>query len=76
MGSTYRLVVTGPVPGAVVERIRARIGDVTTRSAAGGTVLEGPIADQAAVRALLDLLWDAGGAVRLLRITERDSADP
>ncbi|MDF2977466.1 MAG: hypothetical protein K0S40_2194 [Actinomycetospora sp.] len=72
MGSTYRLVVTGPVPGAVVERIRARIGEVTTRSTGGGTVLEGPIADQAAVRALLDLLWDAGGAVRLLRVTDGD----
>jgi hypothetical protein len=53
----------------VAELIRVRFGDVTIRSDPGRTVLEGPIADQAAVRALLNLVWDAGGDVRLLRIT-------
>ncbi|WP_211362119.1 hypothetical protein [Pseudonocardia cypriaca] len=51
------------------ELIRARFGDVTIGSAPGLTVLEGLIADQAAARALLNLVWDAGGDVRLLRIT-------
>jgi hypothetical protein len=33
------------------------------------TVLDGPIADQAALRALLTLLWDTGSHVRSLRVT-------
>jgi hypothetical protein len=67
--SRYHLALRGPIPRSVAELIRVRFGDVTIRSDPGRTVLEGLIADQAAVRALLNLVWDAGGDVRLLRIT-------
>ncbi|TQM36857.1 hypothetical protein FB388_4044 [Pseudonocardia cypriaca] len=69
MVSRYHLALRGPLPRSVPELIRARFGDVTIGSAPGLTVLEGLIADQAAARALLNLVWDAGGDVRLLRIT-------
>jgi len=67
--SRYRLALAGPVPRSVMELIRVRFGEVTVRSQHGRTLLEGVIADQAAVRALLNLLWDVGGEVRLLRVT-------
>jgi hypothetical protein len=49
--------------------IRARFGEVTIRSWAGRTALDGVLADQAAVRGLLNLVWDVGGEVRLLRVS-------
>ncbi len=69
MASRYHLALAGPVPAVVAEAIRGRFGDVTVRPDGPQTILEGPIADQAAVRALLTMLWDAGGEVRLLRVT-------
>ena len=71
MTSKYHLALAGPVPRSVMELVRVRFGDVVVRSQPGRTVLEGLIADQAAVRALLNLLWDVGGDVRLLRVTAR-----
>jgi hypothetical protein len=64
----YHLALAGPVPASVVEAIGARFGQVTIRSPAGPARLDGVIVDQAAVRALLNLVWDAGGEVRLLRV--------
>ncbi len=74
MTSRYHLALAGPVPTSVAELIAARFGHVTIRSDPGRsdpgrTVLEGLIADQAAVRALLGLVWDVGGEVRLLRVS-------
>ncbi|MCO1659847.1 hypothetical protein [Pseudonocardia humida] len=68
MVCSYHLVLAGPLPATVAGVIRARLGEVTIRSRAGRTALEGRLADQAAVRALLNLVWDAGGEVRLLRV--------
>ena len=67
--SRYRVALAGPVPGSVTQLIRDRFGDVTIRRYPGRTELEGLIVDQAALRALLNLLWDMGGNVRLLWIT-------
>jgi hypothetical protein len=64
----YHLALAGPLPAAVAGVIRARFGAVTISSAAGRTVLDGVLADQAAVRALLTLVWDVGAEVRLLRV--------
>lgn len=69
MALTYHLVLTGPVPEMLAELVRLRFGDVTIRRDAGQTVLQGLIADQSAIRALLNLLWDLGSDVRLLRVT-------
>jgi hypothetical protein len=72
MARTYRLDLAGPVPGAVADQIRRRFGDVTIRALPPGTVLDGSVADQAALRALLGLLWDVGSEVRLLQVTDDD----
>lgn len=66
--TTFQLALAGPVPGALAERIRDRFGEVRVRPRTGRTVLEGRIADQAAVRALLDLVWDMGCEIRTLQI--------
>ena len=68
MASTFELALAGPVPGVVAEVIRDRFGDVVVRHRLGRTVLEGRIADQTAVRALLDLLWEIGCEVRMLLV--------
>ncbi|WP_369256910.1 hypothetical protein [Geodermatophilus amargosae] len=69
-GWTYRVGLAGPPPVHVVEQIRARFGPVTVAAAGGLRVLEGRIADQPAVRALLTLVWDAGADVRLLLLSD------
>lgn len=68
MVSTYQLALEGSVPAVVAELIGVRFGEVTVRTGRGRTTLEGQIADQAAVRALLSLVWDMGCEVRLLRV--------
>lgn len=68
MTCRYHLALAGPLPASVAGVIRARFGEVTIRSGPGRTALDGLLADQAAVRALLELVWDVGGEVRLLRV--------
>jgi hypothetical protein len=53
----------------VAEVIRVRFGEVAVRSSVDRTALDGLVADQAAVRALLTLVWDVGGEIRLLRVS-------
>lgn len=65
----YHLALAGPLPATVTEVIRVRFGEVTIRSSADRTALDGMLADQAAVRALLTLVWDVGGEIRLLRVS-------
>lgn len=65
----YHLALAGPLPATVTEVIRVRFGEVTIRSSADRTALDGLLADQAAVRALLTLVWDVGGEIRLLRVS-------
>jgi hypothetical protein len=52
------LTVRGPVPGSLTDTIRTRFDRVSL-----DTVLVVDDVDQAAVRALLTLLWDAGHEV-------------
>lgn len=74
MSTRFELRVAGRLPASVGERIRDRFGPVALGTGPCGTVLEGLISDPAAVRALVDLVWDAGGDVRLLRLTTIDVA--
>jgi hypothetical protein len=67
-----RVDLAGPLPASRVELIQSRFGDITPRLSAGMTILEGPVADQSALRALLNLLWDAGSEVRAFRVTKID----
>ena len=68
MESRYHVVLAGPIPAWVAESILSRFGDLDMPTSLGGTVLDGFIADQSALRALLNLLWDAGGDIRLVSI--------
>ena len=68
MACRYHLALAGPLPATVAEVIRVRFGEVAIRSSADPTALDGLLADQAAVRALLTLVWDVGGEIRLLRV--------
>ena len=65
----YHLALGGPLPATVADVIRVRFGEVAIRSSADPTALDGLLADQAAVRALLTLVWDVGGEIRLLRVS-------
>ncbi len=65
----YHLFLAGPLPATVAEVIRVRFGEVAIRSSADRRALDGLLADQAAVRALLTLVWDVGGEIRLLRVS-------
>jgi hypothetical protein len=65
------LTVRGPVAGSVVEVIRSRFELAWARGCDGRTVvlaLDG--VDQAAIRALLVLLWDSGHEVLALSTGE------
>lgn len=61
-GRRCELTVRGPVAGSVVAAMRARF-DVESVAASGHTVLTVGRADQAALRALMIMLWDSGHEV-------------
>ena len=67
-----RVDLAGRIPAARVELIRSRFGDMSLRTSRERTVLEGPVADQSAVRALLNLLWDTGSDIRSVRVITTD----
>ncbi len=69
MESSFELALTSALPGTAADVIRDRFGEIAIHQRPGRTVLEGWIADQAAVRALLGLLWDMGCEVSSLRVT-------
>lgn len=56
------LTVRGPVAGSVLAAVRARF-DMEAASTSDRTVLTVGGADQAAVRALMIMLWDSGHEV-------------
>ena len=62
----YRLEVHGPLPRAAQEELRRRFGEVEVQSEQTWTVVSGLTVDQAALRAVLSLLWDLGSEVRLV----------
>jgi hypothetical protein len=72
VASMCRVDLAGRIPAARVELIRSRFGDMSLRTSGERTVLKGPVADQSAVRALLNLLWDTGSDIRSLRVTTVD----
>ena len=58
--------VRGPLPRAAQEELGRRFGDVEVQSEETWTVVSGLTVDQAALRAVLSLLWDLGSEVRLV----------
>lgn len=71
MELTYYLEVRGPLPRAAQEELRRRFGDVEVQSDQTRTVVSGLTVDQAALRAVLSLLWDVGSEVHLVRVMSR-----
>jgi hypothetical protein len=66
---TYRLEIRGPLPRVAQEELRRRFGDVEVRSQGARTVVSGLTVDQAALRAVLSLLWDVDSEVHLVQAT-------
>jgi hypothetical protein len=64
------LCVSGPLADSLLDLIRSRFGEVTTRLEAGPstTVIIGGL-DPASERALMTLLWDTGHDVISMRST-------
>jgi hypothetical protein len=64
------LSISGQLAGSLLELIRSRFGDVTTRPAAGSSTTMIVVGlDPASERALLTLLWDTGHDVVSMRST-------
>jgi hypothetical protein len=79
LASCNRLLVTfdvelcGRLPQGLIRLMCDRFGDVAPRERPRSTSLHGSIPDQAALRALLCLIWDNGGTV--LSVAVRTPAD-
>src|SRR3954449_7070124 len=73
MTSRYEVQVTGRLPQALAAAIANRFGEVVMRKQPGSTVLNGSIADQAALRSLLGLIWDTGCSVLAVTV-DHDAA--
>ena len=66
---TYRLEIRDRLPSVARAELRRRFGEVEVRSLGGRTVVSGLTVDQAALRAVLGLLWDIGCEVQLVHAT-------
>jgi hypothetical protein len=73
MTSRFEVHVTGRLPRALSEAVVSRFGQVAVRKQSNSTVLNGNLADQAALRSLLSLIWDTGGSI--LSVTLDPDAD-
>lgn len=73
----YEIGLSGRPPRAATELIGSRFGTPIVSSDPSTTMVVGTVADQAALRALLTLLWDAGVGVLSMSInpTRFESAD-
>ena len=67
MGLDYQVEIRGAIPEGVREELHRRFGDVTVRRNGDHTVLSGLTVDQAALRAVLGLLWDVGSELHVVR---------
>jgi hypothetical protein len=72
---TYRLEIRGRLPRVAQEELRRRFGDVEVRSQGARTVVSGLTVDQAALRAVLSLLWDLDSEVHLVRAMSLSGED-
>ena len=72
MDRSCRIEIAGTLPTALHEELHRRFGPLRTHRDAGRTVLEHPTLDQAALRAVLTLLWDAGVRVHAAMFATND----
>jgi len=75
MTSRFEVHVAGRLPQTLSEAISTRFADAAVDKQPNSTVLTGSLAEQAALRALLALIWDTGGTVLFVaRDPDRDSS--
>jgi hypothetical protein len=72
MRSRFELHVLGRLPQGLIDAIGTRFGDVAMHPQSSSTVLTGSVPDQAALRALVELVWGAGGSIASLTWTATD----
>lgn len=72
MATRYEVRLCGRLPQSAVGSIRSRCGDLVVRAERRNTVLTGTVADQAALRALLELIWDTGAGLLSLSVLAPD----
>jgi hypothetical protein len=65
--------VAGRLPQALTETAGTRFGEIAVRMQPTCTMLAGRVADQAALRALLNLIWDTGASVLSVTSTATSS---
>jgi phage baseplate assembly protein W len=75
MTARFEVQMTGRLHQALTAVIATRFGEVVMRKQPGSTVLNGKIADQAALRSLLGLIWDTGCTVLAVTV-DHDTASP
>lgn len=75
MDLTYRLEIRGPLPRVAQDQLRERFGEVQVQSDGDRTLVSGHSADQAALRAVLSLLWDVGVEVLVVEATPLSGQD-
>jgi hypothetical protein len=63
---TFRLLVDGSLPAGMGDVLRIRFDHVRVHPVAVHTVIECSVADQSALRSLMNEVWDVGGTVLLL----------
>jgi len=66
MSSTYCLIVEGSLPGSADDLLTERFEGLRMWVAADRAVIDCPVPDQPALRALVTQVWDLGGRVLLL----------
>jgi hypothetical protein len=71
-----RIEVASGLPAGLRDELDRRFGLVQIRDAPGRTMLGGLMVDQARLRALLDMLWDAGVQVIAVSTTNADGDHP
>jgi hypothetical protein len=67
----YQVEIRGTLPAAVQQELGARFGVMTVDRKGDRTVLSGLTGDQAALAAVLRLLWDLGTELRLVKVVDR-----
>jgi hypothetical protein len=68
----YQLEVSGPLPVGLIEEIERRCAPAEVRSLDDGLLIRTGVVDQAALGALLGLIWDVGAELRSIRQNNQD----